>query len=317
MEKNAMQRLNEAIKATNSRVCAGLDLSYNAMPMIYQERIKGANGILYPFAEDVFYEYAEEYINAIRGVVPAIKINAAFFEQAGCEKIFKLVAHKAKEEGLFVIGDVKRADIGNTSAAYAEAYLGEDSPFDAITINPYFGTDGVMPFLEMAKKNGKGVFILVKTSNNSSEEIQDLILDDGRKVYEAVSDLLVNWGKKVDKENYGKDGRPKYPLVGAVVGATYPKDAYELKWRMGDVFTLVPGYGAQGATADDVAFNFDEEGFGAIVNSSRGIMNAYKSKFWKGAYPEERWAEAARAEAMRATDEINFAINRHYGRDIC
>lgn len=332
MVKNAMKRLNDAIKEKNSRICAGLDPTWENIPDAFKEMFERENCREESQCEcesgcecedcndaaiELFYEYCCKYVDAISDIVPAIKINSAFFEQYGLEDVYGAVANYAKEAGLFVIGDVKRADIGNTSAAYAEAFLGEGSPFDAITINPYFGTDGVMPFLKLAKENGKGVFVLVKTSNKSSAEIQDLKLEDGRFVYEAVSDLVVNWGKEVDKENYGCDGRPRYPMIGTVVGATHPEQAKNLLWRMGKILTLVPGYGAQGATADDVAVNFDKDGLGAIVNSSRGIMNAYKKDCWKDEYSEETWAEAARAEAIRATDEINEAINRYYGEEIC
>lgn len=325
-QKNAMQRLNDLILEKNSRICAGLDPTYKNIPnviknMYISEACKGCTKqdceTKKEIVGNIFYEYCRQYIAAIYDIVPAIKINSAFFEQEGLEDWYFAVAQEAKDAGLFVIGDVKRADIGNTSAAYAEAFLGEDSPFDAITINPYFGTDGVMPFLKLAQENGKGVFVLVKTSNKSSAEIQDLKLEDGRYVYEAVSDLVVHWGKEVDEENYGEDGRPRYPMVGAVIGATHPQQAKELLWRTGDLMTLVPGYGAQGATADDVAVNFDKNGLGAIVNSSRGIMNAYKSERWKNEYSEETWAEAAKAEARRATDEINQAINKYFEEEIC
>jgi len=342
--ENAMQRLNNLIKEKNSRICAGLDPTWENIPDIVKkesgeltecfilserfsdEEIEGLSEeekekIIEEseinIEEMIFLDYCMQYIEAVQDVVPAIKINSAFFEECGLEDCYFEVAQVAKNAGLFVIGDVKRADIGNTSEAYAEAYLGEDSPFDAITINPYFGTDGVMPFLKLAKEHGKGVFVLVKTSNKSSAEIQDLELKDGRKVYEAVSDLVVHWGKEVDAECYGEDGRPRYPMIGAVIGATHPEQAENLLWRMGNIFALVPGYGAQGATADDIAICFNKEGLGAIVNSSRGIMNAYKNDRWKDEYSEETWAEAARAEAIRATDEINEAIARLYYEDIC
>ena len=174
-----------------------------------------------------------------------------------------------------------------------------------------------MPFLKLAKEQGKGVFILVKTSNKSSAEIQDLELADGRYVYEAVADLTLKWAEEVDFEAFDDERIPNYPMIGAVVGATHPEQAENLVNRMGTIFFLVPGYGAQGATADDVAVNFSQAGTGAIVNSSRGIMNAYKSNRWKDEYSEETWAEAARAEAIRATDEINEAIARLYYDDIC
>ena len=211
------------------------------------------------------------------------------------------------------------ATTGSTSEAYAQAFLAAGMPLDAITINPYFGTDGVMPFLKLAKENGKGVFVLVKTSNKSSAEIQDLELKDGRKVYEAVADLVLEWMKEIDSESFGEGIiiPDEYPMVGAVVGATHPEQAENLVNDMGKTFFLVPGYGAQGATAYDVAVNFDVNGLGAIINSSRGIMNAYNKECWKDKFSEETWADAARAEAIRATEEINQAINKYYGMRIC
>lgn len=265
----------------------------------------------------IIYKYCKKYIDAVEEIVPAIKINSAFFEREHLEDLYLKVARYAKEKGLFVIGDLKRADIGSTSQAYAEAFLSAGQPFDAITINPYFGTDGVKPFIELAKEQEKGVFVLVKTSNKSSAEIQDLELKDGRKVYEAVADLVLSWGEIVNSENFDKDSCPNYPMIGAVVGATHPEEAEKIVGRMLDTFYLVPGYGAQGATADDVALYFDNEGVGAIVNSSRGIMQAYKKNYWKDIYSEETWAEAAKAEAIRATEEINEAINKYFNLQIC
>ncbi len=162
---NAMQRLNEQILEKNSRICAGLDPSWEEIL-----KLKKCEKNVF-FQPDVLSKYCSDYIDSIYDIVPAIKINIAFFEKMQCCDVYFEVANYAKEKGLFVIGDVKRGDIGSTSQAYADAYVGENSPFDAVTINPYFGTDGVMPFLKLAKENGKGVFILVKTSNKSSAEI--------------------------------------------------------------------------------------------------------------------------------------------------
>ena len=319
MEKNAMQLLNDLIVEKNSRICAGLDVKWEDIPNAFKLKYgwddeKGEEN-MEDFSQ-IIYEYCKKYIDAVADVVPAIKINSAFFEREHLEDLYLEVAYYAREKGVFVIGDVKRADIGSTSEAYAQAFLAAGQPFDAITINPYFGADGVMPFLKLAKEQGKGVFILVKTSNKSSAEIQDLQLADGRLVYEAVADLTLEWAKEINPENFDGCGDPDYPMVGAVVGATYPEQAQKLLSRMGITFFLVPGYGAQGATADDVAVVFDYRedmlGTGAIVNSSRGIMNAYKNSRWKEMYSEENWAEAAKAEAIRATEEINQAIYNYY-----
>lgn len=312
-----MQVLNDLIVEKNSRICAGLDVKWEDIPDAFKKEFgwddeKGEEN-MEDFSQ-IIYKYCEKYIDAVADIVPAIKINSAFFEKEHLEDLYLEVAFYAREKGLFVIGDLKRADIGSTSEAYAQAFLAAGMPFDAITINPYFGTDGVMPFLKLAKENGKGVFVLVKTSNKSSAEIQDLELADGRKVYEAVADLVIDWADEVDHENFVAD----YPMVGAVVGATNSEQVEKLKEQMWKTFFLVPGYGAQGATADDVAAYFnDERVTGVIVNSSRGIMNAYKKDCWKEKYSEETWAEAARAEAIRATEEINQAINKYLEEDIC
>lgn len=330
MEKNAIQRLNTLIKEKNSRICAGLDPTWDGIPKAFKEKAARASGAKANLSDEelkdywldeIFIKYCREYIDAICDIVPAIKINSAFFEKVGKEETYWGIAEYAKLKGLFVIGDVKRADIGSTSKAYSEAFLKESSPFDAITINPYFGTDGVMPFFELAKENGKGVFVLVKTSNKSSAEVQDLKLRDGRYVYEAVADLVLKWGREVEREKFpeSKEKRPiEYPLVGAVIGATQPEQVKRLTKRMGVTFVLIPEYGEQGGKAKDIACNFDcQGGIGAIVNSSRGIMQAYKKEYWKDKYSEETWEKAAREEAIRATNEINQAINKFYGLNIC
>ena len=283
--KNVMERLNEAIKEKGP-LLAGLD----------PDRLKIAE----LSSELTMEDFCFEYIDAVKDKVAAIKINIAFFESCNYLDVFWKCARKAKKEGLFVIADVKRADIGNTSKQYAEAFLTADSPIDAITINPYFGTDGVKPFIEMAKENDKGVFVLLKTSNPSSDEIQNLETADGQKVYHKVAKLVDEWGKGTKGE--------RYSLVGAVVGATHPAEAEELRKMLPDTFFLVPGYGAQGATASDIVVNFDCEGGGAVVNSSRGLMFAYKSKLWSEKYSKKEWKEATRAEAERAQNELKSAI---------
>lgn len=291
---NVMERLNQKVKEKGP-LLAGLDpdivkLSELAEALDYR-------GSTYDFLQD----YCFEYIEAVKDVVPAIKINIAFFESLDLQDTFWKVVNKAKEAELFVIGDIKRADIGNTSAQYAQRFMEDIIVPDAITINPYFGTDGVQPFLDFAKKNDKGVFVLTKTSNPSSDEIQNLVTEDGETVYQKVGHLVDKWGKSVS-------GESKYSLVGAVVGATHPIEAEELRKMLPNTFFLVPGYGAQGATARDIVVNFDSEGGGAVVNSSRGLMFAYKSKRWCDKFSPNRWAEATRTEAIRAQYELVTAI---------
>lgn len=300
MKENAMQRLNRVVKEKGP-LLAGLDPKLDEIMSIYDFHIDDFKNEQ-EFYEVNMYAYCNDYIMSLSEHVGAIKINSAFFEAVGMEQVYWNVAQYAKRRGLFVIGDLKRADIGNSSAQYAQGFLSADSPFDAITINPYFGTDGVKPFLDLAKENGKGIFVLVKTSNPSSKEIQDAVLADGSPVYELVAKMVKGWGA------YTSDYEEDYNLVGAVVGATHPEQAKRLRELMPNTFFLVPGYGAQGATAQDITVNFDKNGGGAIVNSSRGIMNAYKNGKWSGKYPKEKWYEASAAEAERAKAELENAI---------
>ena len=290
-----MERLNKAVMEKGP-LLAGLDPDMEKLRALSKEiGYKGADC-------DFLRDYCFEYIKAVKDTVVATKINIAFFEACEQLNIFWEVAEKTKEEGLFVIADVKRADIGNTSAKYAEAFLYGNTPIDAITINPYFGTDGVKPILAMAAKNDKGVFVLAKTSNPSSDEIQNLVTEDGEKVYQKVGHLVDCWGRSISSETTA------YNPVGAVVGATHPTEAKELREMLPNTFFLVPGYGAQGATAEDIVVNFDSKGGGAVVNSSRGLMFAYKSDRWAKKYSASQWDDATHDEAVRAQKELVEAI---------
>ena len=303
MNMNAMERLNKAIAETNCRIVAGLDPTVEMLPAYMQGKIAASSDKAWEEAK-VIEEFCRDYIWTISDIVPAIKINSAFFEKEHLQPVYRSVARYAKSLNLYVIGDLKRADIGSTSKAYAEAWLGEDQPFDAITINPYFGTDGVKPLIEMAAENEKGVFVLVKTSNDSSAEIQDQVIFGSRNpVYHEVAHLVNMWGASVSDGYY-------YNPVGAVVGATHPKDAELLRAYMPNTMFLVPGYGAQGATAKDVAVNFDQNGLGAIVNSSRGLMCAYKKDKYKEFVGEfgKGWEEATKAACLDAKEDINNAL---------
>ena len=293
-----MERLNKAVMEKGP-LLAGLDPDMEKLRALSKEI--GYKGTDCDFLRD----YCFEYIKAVKDTVVATKINIAFFEACEQLKIFWEVAEQTKEEGLFVIADVKRADIGNTSAKYAEAFLYGNTPIDAITINPYFGTDGVKPFLDMAAKNDKGVFVLAKTSNPSSDEIQNLVTEDGEKVYQKVGHLVDCWGRSISSET------TTYNPVGAVVGATHPTEAKELRDMLPNTFFLVPGYGAQGATAKDIVVNFDSKGGGAVVNSSRGLMFAYKNERWAQKYSSSRWADPTHDEAHRAQKELAEAIKNH------
>lgn len=292
------------IKEKSNPSVAGLDPKVEYVPQFIREKAYAKYGRNIKGATEAIWEFNKGLIDALYDVVPAVKPQSAFYEMyglAGEEVLARTIAY-AKEKGLYIILDVKRNDIGSTAEAYSRAYLGkveiegelfDANPVDSITVNPYLGTDGIAPFVNDCKEYGKSIFTLVKTSNPSSGELQDLMNDD-KKIYERVAELVNGWGSEV----IGKSG---YSSVGAVVGATYPEQAEILRKLMPKAYFLVPGYGAQGGNAKDVAKSFNDDGLGAIVNSSRGIMCAYKKGDWK----EEQFAEAARAEAVRMKNELN------------
>lgn len=252
-----------------------------------------------------FLRFNKELIDSIYDIVPAVKPQIAFYERYGTAgfKCFIETCKYAKSKGMIVIGDVKRGDIGSTAEAYSDFYLGNSSysaATDCITINPYLGTDSLKPFIRDCDRNGKGVFILVKTSNKSSIDIQDLVFG-GKKIYEHVAALVAELGK----ENTGKYG---YSSVGAVVGATFREDGAKLREIMKNSYFLVPGYGAQGGNAEDTAVCFNKDGLGAVVNSSRGIIAAYKNAPYNAKYGEKEFGLAAREAAIEMRDDINRAL---------
>ena len=268
-------RLNDAIRARGNAILAGIDPRPEALPP----------GLLDQFPRDragvaaAFEAFARDVLDVLAPLVPAVKFQAAFYEAYGPEGFAALhaSARHARELGLIVLIDGKRNDIGSTAEAYARAYLGrvavgpgvEEAPWDAdaLTINPYLGADGIAPFVEVAAREGKGAFALVRTSNPSAVDFQDLV-SDGRPLYRHVADRLAAWAAP----HRGESG---YSLLGAVVGATYPEQLAELREALPGVLFLVPGFGAQGGTAADVAPAFDADGLGAIVNNSRGLTHAY------------------------------------------
>ena len=308
--KNMMDKLIDKIKETNNPTVIGLDPRYEMIPECikskYEENLEGvAKAIL---------EFNKALIDAIYDIIPAIKPNVAFYEMYGLEgmKTFEETCQYAKEKGMLVIADIKRGDIGSTAKAYSNAFLGktkigekEESIYDVdfVTLNPYLGIDGIKPFIEDCKKYNKGAFILVKTSNPSSGDLQDLTLENGEEVYTKVAKLVEEWGKDL-RGKYG------YSSISTVVGATYPKQLQDLRKAAPHTFFLIPGYGAQGGKAEDIALGFDENGIGGIINSSRGLMCAYKSDLWKNTYEEKDFAKATRAEAIRMRDELNTAIEQ-------
>ena len=307
---NAIDNLIQKIKEKNNPTVMGLDPRYEMLP----ECIKAKYGTDVKSVCEGILEYNKALIDATYDIVPAVKPQIAFYEMFGIEgmKCFKETCKYAKEKGMIVIADAKRGDIGSTAKGYSNAYLGETkigeetiSVFDNIdflTVNPYLGVDSITPFVEDCIKYDKGIFVLVKTSNPSSGELQDLKLENGEKVYEHVASLVEKWGEEVR----GKTG---YSSVAAVVGATYPEQLKEIREKAPHTYFLIPGYGAQGGKAGDIALGFDKNGLGGIVNASRSLMCAYKSDLWKDEFTEEDYGKATRAEAIRMRDELNGAIN--------
>ncbi len=286
--------LCEAIQKTQCPVCVGLDTELSHLPEAYSPKQKSMTAI----TESVL-RYNCDLMDAIAGVVPSVKVQAAYYEQYGAAGMgcFLETMSSAKDKGFVVIADVKRNDIGSTAQAYANAYL-KNSAADFITVNAYLGFDGIQPFVEACAETGKGIFALVKTSNPTGGEFQDLDVG-GKKLYEVMADKVAAWGETV-KGRYG------YSSVGAVVGATYPAEAEALRKRCPHTFFLVPGYGAQGAGADDIAVNFGANGLGAVVNSSRGILLAWK----KEAYAGMNAPQAARQASLDMKEDILQALNR-------
>ncbi len=288
---NFADRLCTAVQEKDSRVCVGLDSNVERLP---KHLLAGST------PGRAVERFCCEIIDAVAEHCAAVKPQSAYFEvlREEASPVLWSVMRYAKQAGLVVILDGKRNDIGSTAEAYAQAYLRGDSPVDAITVNPYLGGDGVMPFIQAAAAEGRGLFVLVKTSNPSSGELQDLPLaETGALVYQHIGDLVAGWGREL----VGEQG---YSSVGAVVGATYPEQLAELRERMPQAPFLVPGYGAQGATAPDVAAAFDDQGLGAVVNSSRGIIFAYKNIDM----PPDQFATAARAATVQMKDALNKAI---------
>ena len=266
-----IQKLISKIEKTHAPIVVGLDPMLNYIPKQIQEKAFKEYGETLKGAGEAIWQYNKEIIDHVYDLIPAVKPQIAMYEQFGIEGLiaFKKTVDYCKEKDLVVIGDVKRGDIGSTSAAYAVGHLGKvqvgSQKFagfdeDFATVNPYLGTDGIKPFIDVCKEEKKGIFVLVKTSNPSSGEFQDRLID-GRPLYEIVGEHVAAWGEECMGD--------KYSYVGAVVGATYPEQGKILRKIMPKAFILVPGYGAQGGKGKDLVHFFNEDGLGAIVNSSR------------------------------------------------
>lgn len=301
--------IDEIIKKDNPSV-VGLDPTLQMLPEGMKAKYFAEYGKTSEAAAKMFIEFNKNIINAIADIVPAVKPQVAMYEKFGEPGIhaYNETCRYAAEKGLVVIGDIKRGDISSTASAYAAHLDGAEIDDvreetwweDSVTVNPYLGTDGIKPFTDACAAADKGIFVLVRTSNPSSSELQMLDLADGRKVYEAVGQLVEDWGK-------GLVGKHGYSEVGAVVGATHKEEGEHLRASLPHTFFLVPGYGAQGGTADDVVGFFDANGLGAIISSSRGITAAYKKL---EGYGEENYAEAAAAAAISMRDALRAAIGR-------
>ena len=298
-----INQLIAEIKKKNAPIVVGLDPMLAYVPEHIQKKAFEEYGETLEGAAEAIWQFNKGIVDAVSDLIPAVKPQIAMYEQFGVPGVaaYQKTVDYCKSKGLIVIGDVKRGDIGSTSAAYAVGHLGHVqvgsrrlTAFgeDFATVNPYLGTDGIKPFLDVCKEEKKGIFILVKTSNPSSGEFQDQLIN-GKPLYELVGEKVAEWGEQVMGDEYS--------YVGCVVGATYPKMGEMMRKVMPKSYILVPGYGAQGGTAASLRPYFNEDGLGAIVNSSRGIIAAYKQEAYAKFGPEH-YADASRAavEAMIA-----------------
>ncbi len=313
-EGHFADRLCAAVARTGSPVVVGLDPRLELLPEALLAACRREFGATPQAAGEAFRRFNQAIIDAVHDVAPAVKPQVAFYDRYGLAglRAFAQTVHYARQRGLLVIADAKRNDIGSTAEAYADAFLGTPSIFgqtapsdfgaDALTVNGYLGSDGIRPFVQQAEQHGRGIFVLVKTSNASSGELQDQLID-GRPLYEHLGALVEAWGQD-------QRGACGYSAVGAVVGATYPEQARRLRALMPHTLFLVPGYGAQGATADDVAGNFDAAGQGAVVNASRSIIFAYRSDPYATQYGSEAYPAAARAATLQMSQAIQHALQR-------
>ncbi len=304
-----INKLVEKIQKTNAPIVVGLDPMLNYVPAHIQKKAFAEYGETLEGAAEAIWQFNKQIVDATYDLIPAVKPQVAMYEQFGLEgmKAFKKTVDYCHEKGLVVIGDVKRGDIGSTSEAYAVGHLGKvkvgSNTFygfdeDFATVNPYLGSDGIKPFIKVCKEENKGLFILVKTSNPSSGEFQDRLID-GRPLYEWVGEQVDAWGK----EHMGDS----YSYIGAVVGATYPEQGKILRKVMPKTFILVPGYGAQGGKGKDLVHFFNEDGLGAIINSSRGIIAAYKQEAY-AKFGAENFADASRQAVLDMIADIDGAL---------
>ena len=304
-----INKLISNIRKTNAPIVVGLDPMLNYIPEHIQKKAFAEFGETLEGAAESIWQYNKGIVDATCDLIPAVKPQIAMYEQFGIPGLiaYKKTVEYCKAKDLVVIGDIKRGDIGSTSAAYAVGHLGQVQvgskkyagfDEDFATVNPYLGSDGVKPFMDVCREEKKGIFVLVKTSNPSSGEFQDRVID-GRPLYELVGEKVAQWGDELMGDGYS--------YVGAVVGATYPEMGKVLRKIMPKTFILVPGYGAQGGKGADLVHFFNEDGLGAIVNSSRGIIAAYKQEKYKE-FGAENYADASRAAVKDMIADISGAL---------
>ncbi len=314
-----INELVEKIKRTGAPIVVGLDPTLKFVPEHIRQKAFTEYGETMKGAAEAVWLYNKAIVDAVHDLIPAVKPQIAMYEQFGVEGLiaFQRTVEYCKEKGLIVIGDIKRGDIGSTSEAYAVGHLGQVQvgsslcrgfDEDFVTVNPYLGSDGVKPFIKVCQEEKKGIFVLVKTSNPSSGEIQDRLVKgaskDGqesadRPLYEIVGEQVAAWGEECMGNSYS--------YVGAVVGATYPEQGKILRKIMPKAYILVPGYGAQGGKGADLVHFFNEDGLGAIVNSSRGIIAAWQQEQYAG-YGAENFADASRAAVVDMREDIAQAL---------
>lgn len=289
----AIDRLIEAVEKTHNPSVMGLDPRPELIPPELEAKIRRAEDL-----PKAYLAFNQRLLEACQGLVPAVKFQVACYEAFGLDglKALKESQSIAQELGYFVINDAKRSDIASSATFYARAWLQDEAwTGDALTINPYLGRDSIEPFMELAKENDKMLFVLLRTSNPGAKDFQDLVLKDGRRLYEVVGEQLQTWGES-------RKGKYGYSDLGAVVGATWPEEGGKLRQALPSVYFLVPGYGSQGGTAADVAPCFDDQGRGALVNSSRGLIAAWKR------YDVKDFAEATRQAAEAMAEDLRSAL---------
>ena len=305
-----INKLVEKIKKTGAPIVVGLDPMLNYIPQHVLDKAYAEYGETLEGAAEAVWQFNKEIVDKTYDLIPAVKPQIAMYEQFGIPGLqaFKKTVDYCKEKGLVVIGDIKRGDIGSTSTAYAVGHLGKVQvgsksyagfDEDFVTVNPYLGSDGVKPFIDVCKEEKKGIFVLVKTSNPSSGEFQDRLID-GKPLYELVGSMVDTWGSELMGDSYS--------YVGAVVGATYPEMGKVLRDIMPKAYILVPGYGAQGGKGKDLVHFFNKDGLGAIVNSSRGIIAAYQQDAYKEKFAPENYADASRAAVLAMKEDIAEAL---------